>query len=465
MTLPVESRRLLSQPISTVAAMTTTAREAQAATLPTVMQAYRFALDPTPRQRRALASHCGAARVAYNWGLELVTTRLAQQSAGQDVEVPWTLPELRREWNRAKDQVAPWWAENSKEAYNSGLDGLAKALKSFSDSKHGRRKGRQMGFPRRRKKRHARVACRFTTGQIKLLSDRKHVQLPRVGVLKTHESTRKLARRLEQGSARILAATIARTADRWFVSFTCEVQRTTPADNGKTGVVGVDVGVRHLAVLSTGMVAPNPRALKCSLRKLRRLNRQLTRRQPDSRRRKSTRRRLARAHARAANIRRDALHKLTTTLATEHGTVVVEQLNVAGMLRNRRLARAVADAGFGEVRRLLAYKTAWCGSRLVVADPFYPSSKICSACGWVKAKLTLAERTFQCEACGLVLDRDLNAARNLAKLVQHVARSGRETQNACVRDCQPTITVAGPVTPAREGRPREAAGSQQPIRV
>jgi putative transposase len=275
MTLPVESRRLLSQPISTVAAMTTTAREAQAATLPTVMQAYRFALDPTPRQRRALASHCGAARVAYNWGLELVTTRLAQQSAGQDVEVPWTLPELRREWNRAKDQVAPWWAENSKEAYNSGLDGLAKALKSFSDSKHGRRKGRQMGFPRRRKKRHARVACRFTTGQIKLLSDRKHVQLPRVGVLKTHESTRKLARRLEQGSARILAATIARTADRWFVSFTCEVQRTTPADNGKTGVVGVDVGVRHLAVLSTGMVAPNPRALKCSLRKLRRLNRQL----------------------------------------------------------------------------------------------------------------------------------------------------------------------------------------------
>jgi IS605 OrfB family transposase len=306
----------------------------------------------------------------------------------------------------------PWWAENSKEAYNSGLDGLAKALKNFSDSKHGRRKGRQMGFPRRRKKRHARVACRFTTGQIKVLSDRKHVQLPRIGVLKTHESTRKLARRLEQGSARILAATIARTADRWFVSFTCEVQRTIPADNGKPGVVGVDVGVRHLAVLSTGMVAPNPRALECSLRKLRRLNRQLARRQPDSQRRKSTRRRLARAQARAANIRRDALHKLTTTLATEHGTVVVEQLNVAGMLRNRRLARAVADAGFGEVRRLLAYKTAWCGSRLVVADPFYPSSKICSACGWVKAKLTLAERTFQCEACGLVLDRDLNAARN-----------------------------------------------------
>jgi putative transposase len=310
--------------------------------------------------------------------------RLAQLRAGEDVEVPWTLPELRREWNRAKHQIAPWWAENSKEAYNGGFDGLARALKNFSDSKHGRRKGRQVGFPRRKKKRHARVACRFTTGQIKVLSDRKHVQLPRIGVLKTHESTRKLARCLEKGTARILAATITRTADRWFVSFTCEVERIVPVDSGKRGVVGVDVGVRHLAVLSTGIVVPNPRALERSLHKLRRLNRELARRRPNSRRRKSTGRRLARLHARTANIRHDALHKLTTTLATEHGTVVVEQLNVAGMLRNRRLARAVADAGFGEVRRLLGYKTIWYGSRLMIADPFFPSSKTCSACGWTK---------------------------------------------------------------------------------
>ena len=322
----------------------------------TVMQAYRFALDPTPRQRRALASHCGAARVAYNWGLDLVTARLAQRYAGEDVEVPWTLPELRREWNRARDQVAPWWPENSKEAYDSGLNGLARALKNFSDSKQGRRKGRQMGFPRRKRKRHARVACRFSKGQrIKVLADRKHVQLPRIGVLKTHESTRKLARRLEKGTARILAATISRRADCWFVSFTCEVQRTMPTDNGKSSLVGVDVGVRNLAVLSTGIVVPNPRALERSLRKLRRLNQELARRRPNSRRHESAGRRLARMHARSANIRRDALHKLTTALATEHGTVVVEQL-VAGMLRNRRLARAIADSGLGEIRRLLGYR-------------------------------------------------------------------------------------------------------------
>ncbi len=386
----------------------------------TVMQAYRFALDPTPRQRRALASHCGAARVAYNWGLDLVTARLAQRYAGEDVEVPWTLPELRREWNRARDQVAPWWPENSKEAYDSGLNGLARALKNFSDSKQGRRKGRQMGFPRRKRKRHARVAYRFS----------------------------------------ILAATISRRADCWFVSFTCEVQRTMPTDNGKSSLVGVDVGVRNLAVLSTGIVVPNPRALERSLRKLRRLNQELARRRPNSRRHESAGRRLARMHVRSANIRRDALHKLTTALATEHGTVVVEQLNVAGMLRNRRLARAIADSGLGEIRRLLGYKTIWYGSRLILADPFYPSSKTCSACGWVKAKLTLTERIFRCEACGWVLDRDLNAARNLAKLVQHVARSGRETRNACVRDCEPTLAAAGPTTlhaKGRVGRQQEAS--------
>jgi putative transposase len=415
----------------------------------TVMQAYRFALDPTPAQRRALASHCGGARHAYNWGLALVKSRLEQRSDGEDIPVPWTLPDLRREWNRAKHEVAPWWAENSKEAYSSGLDALARALKNWSESRTGRRRGRPMGFPRAKKKGRARDTCRFTTGPIRVLSDRKHIQLPRIGVLKTHESTRKLARRVEQGTARILAATITRTADRWFVAFTVEVERIIPASNGKTSVVGVDVGVRHLAVLSTDEPpAPNSGPLEHSLRKLRRLNRELARRKPGSRRRNQSRRRLARRHARAANLRRDALHKLTTALAVEHGTVVVEHLNVAGMVRNRRLARAISDSGIGELRRLLTYKTAWYGSRLVVADRFFPSSKTCSGCGWVKGKLTLAERTFRCEACGQVIDRDLNAARNLAKLADHVARSGRETQNA--RGADRRTQLAGQVATKRE---------------
>jgi putative transposase len=225
----------------------------------------------------------------------------------------------------------------------------------------------------------------------------------------------------------------------------------------------VDVGLRHLAVLSTNTVIRSPRALDRSLRRLRRLNRQLARRKPGSKRRNLTRRRLARTYARTTNLRRDALHKLTTALATRHGTVVVEQLNVAGMVRNRRLARAISDTGMGELRRQLTYKTTWSGCRLVVADRFYPSSKTCSACGWVKAKLTLAERTFCCEACGLVLDRDLNAARNLAKLVQSVAQSGWETQTARGADRKPQ--PAGQVAMKREagtGSFPDKTGTVQP---
>jgi putative transposase len=414
----------------------------------TVTQAYRFALDPTPSQQRTLASHTGAARFAYNWGLHLVQERLGQRRIDSTAQVPWTLPELRRQWNQAKHLVAPWWADNSKEAYSSGLDGVARALKNWSDSRSGRRKGRPVGFPRFKKKGRARDACRFTTGPIKVLADRKHVQLPRIGVLKSHESTRKLARRLEQGTARILAATISRQADTWYVSLTVEVQRHVPAGNGKRTVVGVDAGIRHLAVLSTGVMVANPRSQEHQLHKLRRLNRQLARCKPGSKRRKQTRRQLARVHARAANLRRDATHKLTTALATRHGTVVVEQLNVAGMVRNRRLARVLSDAGLAELRRQLSYKTAWYGSRLVVADRFYPSSKTCSACGWVKGKLTIGERTFVCATCGHIIDRDLNAARNLAKLIDHVARSGRETLNARGVDVRPGL--AGLTTSKRE---------------
>ena len=426
-----------------------------------VHQAYRFALDPTASQQRRLASAVGGARFAYNWGLELVKRRLDERAAGHNVQVPWTLPALRRDWNRAKHQAAPWWADNSKEAYSSGLDGLTRALKNWSDSRSGRRNGRPVGFPRF-KRRGRRDACRFTTGAIRVLADRKHVQLPRLGIIKTHESTRKLARHLERGTGRILSATITRTAGRWYVAFTCELTRQLPTSNGRVSTVGVDVGIRHLAVLSTGEQIPNPRPLERLQRRRRRLQRQWNRqdrqrlasgRTHPGRRQQQTRRRIAVVEARAACIRRDALHKLTSRLVAEHGTVVVERLNVTGMLRNRHLARAISDAGFAQLRRLLAYKTIWSGARLVQADPFFASSKTCSACGAARATLRLDERTFRChnDGCGLVLDRDLNAARNLADLVVDleatepqnnipaVAGSGPETTNARGADVRPGL--------------------------
>ncbi|QBS37307.1 transposase [Thermaerobacter sp. FW80] len=408
-----------------------------------VLQAYRFALDPTPRQERALASHVGARRFAFNWGLALVKERLEARARGEDVEVPWTLPALRREWNRQKHLVAPWWRENSKEAYSSGLDGLARALQNWSKSRKGERKGRRVGFPRFRKKGRGRESVRFTTGAIRV-DDKSHVVLPRIGRVKTHEPTTALLRRIEAGTARILSATVAREGGRWFVSFTCEVERQTGQPRFPWRVVGVDAGVKHLAVLSTGEKWPNPRSLEKVLRKIARSSRALARRQKGSRGWQKARRRLARLHARARNLRQDALHKLTHHLASTYGVVVVEQLHVAGMLKNRRLARVLADAALAEIRRQLSYKCPWHGAVLVEAPPFYPSSKRCSRCGAVKPSLPLSQRVFRCEECGLVLDRDENAARNLAALVAAVAGSGPETRNARGRDGRPTARQAIP---------------------
>ncbi|MCY0884470.1 MAG: IS607 family element RNA-guided endonuclease TnpB, partial [Firmicutes bacterium] len=385
----------------------------------------------------------GARRFAFNWGLALVKARLDAHARGEAVAVPWTLPALRREWNRAKETAAPWWRENSKEAYASGLTGLADALRNWRDSRHGRRKGRRMGFPRFRKKGRGRESVGFTTGAIRV-DDQSPVVLPRIGRVRTHEPTTKLLARLRAGTARILRATVSREGGRWFVSFTCEVEREPGTPRRPEAVVGVDAGVRHLAVLSTGERVPNPRPLRKALRKLARLNRELARRQRGSRHWRATRRRLARLHARVAHIRRDAMHQLTTRLARTYGTVVVEHLRLAGLLRNRRLSRALADAALAELRRQLAYKTAWYGSRLIEADPCYPSSKRCSGCGAVKDPLPLGERTFRCDACGLVLDRDANAGRNLAALAAAVAGSGPETENARGRDASPAVRRAIP---------------------
>ncbi|MFF5210810.1 IS607 family element RNA-guided endonuclease TnpB [Streptosporangium sp. NPDC000396] len=417
-----------------------------------IHQAYRYALDPTPEQAAALASHCGAARFAFNWGLARVKAALSQREAEKTyqvpaellTEVPWSLYGLRRAWNTAKDTVAPWWADNSKEAYNTGLDGLARALTNWSASRTGTRAGRPVGFPRFRAKHRTMLSCRFTTGVIRLEVDRRHVTLPRLGTIRTAESTRKLARHLERGTGRILSATIRFAGGRWLVSFTCEVDRPDRAPARPDAVVGVDLGVRALAVLSTGETVDNPKHHRAALRTLRRLNKRLARRAgprtPDGSRRQASKRwhktkiHLARVHARVAAQRRDGLHQLTTRLAATYGTIVVEDLHVAGMLANRKLARAIADVGMAETRRQLTYKTAWRGGRLVVADRWYPSSKTCSGCGAVKAKLALSERTYSCAACGLALDRDANAARNLAALAaryEHdVAQSCGETVNA-----------------------------------
>jgi len=410
-----------------------------------VIQAYRFALDPTDAQAEALSSHCGGQRKAFNWGLDRIKTNLSQREAERSYDVPedqltpsvnWSAYSLRKDWNAAKHEVAPWWANNSKEVYTSGLANLASGLKNWSDSKTGKRRGRKVRFPRFKSKHRDTPSCTFTTGAFGLVdSDRRHVKLPKIGLVRTHESTRKLARHVESGRARIRSATVSFRRRRWQVSFSVEIDRPTSDPPTCGGTVGVDVGVKDLAVLSTGETVPNPKHLDAAQRELRRLQRRTSRRwtpgtRPDeqSRRWQKPQDRIRRLHADVANARQDGLHQLSSRLVSEFDTVVIEELNVAGMLRNRALSRAIADVGMGELARQLTYKTGWYGRGLVVADRWYPSSKTCSACGVVKTKLRLWQRTFHCDACDLSLDRDYNAARNLANLVEV---SGGTSSQSC----------------------------------
>ena len=225
--------------------------------------------------------------------------------------------------------------------------------------------------------------------------------------------------------ARLIRISVSRRAGHWYASLTVERESTAPESAPKLGAVGVDLGVKHLATLSDGTVIPNPRALGTRLRALRKAQKALSRKVKGSVRREKAKEHVARIHARVADVRADAINKATTMIAGNYSVVCVEDLNVAGMVKNRSLARSVSDAAFGEFRRQLEYKTTRSGARLHVVDRWYRSSKTCSGCGRVKAKLSLSERTYKCDSCGLVLDRDLNAAINIC-----VAGSAPETLNA-----------------------------------
>jgi putative transposase len=390
-----------------------------------VIQAYRFALNPSAAQELALRSHAGAARFGWNWGLAKCQERYAAEGTW------YSAVDLHRLWNAQKkaDPALAWWAQNSKCSYQEAFRDLDRALRDFTASRKGERKGRRLGFPRFKKRGKCRDSFRFSTGVLRCAGST--VTLPRLGAVRTHESTRKLARRLGNGTARVLSATVSRTAQRWFVSFTVEVDRAVPGRHARPGsAIGIDLGVKALltGVDDRGHVVTvaGPKALRSSLRRLRRASRAHSRKERGSASRRKSAARLARIHARAASVRAGALHKATTDLARRYETVVAEDLNVAGMTRNHRLARAIADQGFGQARRMLGYKTTWRGGQLIIASRWFPSSRTCSGCGTVKTKLALSERTYTCPCCGLTLDRDINAAANLLTL----AASGAESHNA-----------------------------------
>lgn len=355
-----------------------------------IQRAYKYELDLNNKQRTACLKHAGAARWAFNFGL-----RRKNEAYAAGEKTP-TAIDLNRELNALKLTEVPWMYEVSKCAPQEALRNLDRAFINFFEkrSRFPRFKSRKRGIGRFR-----------LTGSIHICE--KKVQLPRLGILRLKEESAVVGK--------ILSATVSEKAGRWFVSVQVKTLRAVPDNQGPA--VGVDLGVKSLATLSDGKVFDNPKIYRRNLRLLRRAQQAVSRRQKGSKRRERAKKRVAKLHYRIANARSDAIHKMTTFIATTYSAVGIEDLNVSGMVKNRPLSSVVSDAAFGEIRRRLEYKTAWYGSTLVIHSRFMPSSKTCSQCGKVKDSLPLSERTFSCD-CGYEADRDLNAAINLRPTVR-----------------------------------------------
>ncbi|HEX6675754.1 MAG TPA: RNA-guided endonuclease TnpB family protein [Actinomycetes bacterium] len=426
---------------------------------------FRFALSPTPAQAAMLARHAGASRFAYNQCLRLVTDALAARRTDRQVRVPWSgfdLVNAINAWKRSEAAgrvfvVAPdgtvtrqvtgltWRHEVSAQVFEEAAVDLGRALSAYSQAKAGARKGREVGFPRRKRKGRCRDSFRLRNKQGKggAFSIRvgeghpRSVTLPAIGTVRVHDDTRRLRRLLrpvehlgpDTGQpvvaprAKVLYATVSRHGSRWYASLNVQAPdfhaaRRHPAD-GRGGFVGLDRGLAAFAVAATSdatevgrFEAPKP--LRRGMVGLRRRSRAACRARPRSRNRAKAAARLSRQHARIADVRRSFLHEVSRQLVQTHDRLCLEDLAVANLMANRHLAGAIGDAAWAELARQLGYKAAWFGAELVFCDRWFPSTKTCSRCGTVKQQVGLAERTFRCDGCGLTVDRDRNAAANLA---------------------------------------------------
>jgi putative transposase len=346
--------------------------------------------NPTYKQEQYLRQACGTARFAYNWGLEEWKKQL---TAGNKP----TAFEIKKAFNAIKQVEFPWVFKVTKCAAEQAFSDLGTAFKRFFNHIG--------GYPRFKKK-GQHDSFYLSNDQFKLLKNR--IRIPKLGWVKLTESLR--------FSGKILSATVSRTADKWFVSISVQV-KTTPikVSENQADAVGVDLGVRNLATLSNGETVEGVKPLKKLTRKLARMQRYLAKCTKGSKRYFSLKMKIARLHYRIRNIRQDGLHKLTHRLCQGFKVVCLEDLNVKGMLKNHKLAKAISDMSFYEFKRQLEYKAILFGNWISTVSKWFPSSKTCSNCGHKKFDMKLSERIYHCDKCGFEMDRDLNAAINIER--------------------------------------------------
>jgi putative transposase len=362
------------------------------------------------------------ARFAWNWGLATWNQKYLAGEKGM------TGFGLVKEFNRTKHQKFPWTSEVSKWAPQKAIQNLGDAFVSFFQKKSKR--------PRFKKRGVARDSFYLECKHFKV--DGWKLWIPKLGWVKMTQALR------FPGTPK--SVTISREGDSWFASFSIELPESYvyPHKCETQASVGVDLGLTTLATMSKPLQStgetklPGPKALRSATRKLRRANRAVTRKVKGSRNVRKAVVKLSRAHVQVKRIRQDAIHKLTTQLVKQFSLIGIERLNVRGMMRNRKLARSVSDAAFFEIRRQLEYKSKLSGSEVVVANQWFPSSKMCHCCGHIYKELTISEREWECSACHARHDRDENAAKNLEWFAQmFVALGHRETLNACGEEIRP----------------------------
>jgi putative transposase len=367
-------------------------------------RSYKTELDPTTGQIALLCKHVGVARFVYNWALE---RRIKEYKETGKTSSEY---EQHKQLNALKKTEFPWMYETSKSAAQHALKNLDAAYKNFFRNL---KQGKNPGFPKFKSKKTSGESF-FLEYPIRVFENK--IQLPRIGKVRLKEKNY-----IPTSGVKIISATVSKRAGRWFVSV--QMEQEMPELKATGEVLGIDLGVKTLAVLSDGRTFQNHKALQKYSKKLSRLQREVSRKVKGSNNREKAKQKVAKLHYKISNIRNDSIHKMTSEILAitkpeqeRPSKIVIEDLNVTGMMKNRKLAKALSNVSFSEVRRQLDYKCKWYGVELVIVDRFFPSSKTCSCCGVVNEGLSLNDREWTC-VCGAVHDRDLNAAINLKNTV------------------------------------------------
>lgn len=361
-----------------------------------MLRAHKIRLNPTPEQEVYFRKAAGTKRFVYNQALAL-------WQWGKQNEVPeFGLMEIKRQINSFKAEQFPWMYDVAKDVVEGAIQDLGAALKNYFESKTGERKGAKVGFPKFKTKKHKKQSFRLNNDKFKI--EEHQIRIPNLGWVNMAETLR--------FSGKIMGAVVSKVADWWFVSITVDVKKPEPVQfPNKT--VGVDVGIKTLAKLSDESEFENQKPLRKGQNRLRKLNRALARRKKASNRWWKAKAKLGRFHFRVNNQRADAHHKASNVIAKTYAFIGLEDLHVKGMVKNRKLALSISDVGLGEFIRQIEYKSDWFGGRVVKVGRFYASSKTCNDCEFINKELALSDRTWTCQGCGTIHDRDWNAAKNI----------------------------------------------------